>query len=492
MGENRYSGWDNKKDSSLTHAFRVYKEMNQKQKTIVIVILIAFILIDIKIFSSIAGRFGEDKDNKAKYKEAIACYEEAIESYDMELLDEANQMFLDLNYYEDSHEYITNIENEKNNLTIYNEAMALWQEEKYVEAFDKFEMIIDYRDSLTNINSMAATLYADAEAMIEEERYDTASNILLRIPESSTEYYALAQEMYNSMSDIKSVKNKEKKYESAMTYYNAGNYEDAQPLFIDVRKQYDVSIQLDTIANYYYGIGESCYANGDYDGFFNAMDKIDSEREWTEYEKVIAYIEQVKGEYKTLVTENASSILLTQGYGAFKEYVNDSINLGFSQGDANTLLNDKKPVMLSTLSPYDSWEFKENEEIMDLGWSSRELQFDYGIRDVAGNQHSDVMMGGGCAAAYYIGDSDYSMLTGSVFIVEGCNATVDKPVQLLIRNDEGVTLYRCELLSGYSTEYFAIDVSGEDKILIYFNGFEGHTLSEDDWYGGVGEFCFIK
>ena len=222
------------------------------------------------------------------------------------------------------------------------------------------------------------------------------------------------------------------------------------------------------------------------------VDKIDAAREWMEYEKTITYRDQVTEEYKTLVTETANYILLTEGYGAFKQYLNDSVNAGFTQVQADKLLGEKKPVALGSLDPYDAWEFKASDDIMEVSYHKHELSFDYAIRDVNGNLYSEALVGGGYAAAYYIGDSGYTMLTGTVFIQEGCCATVDKPVQLLIRNDEGETLYRCELLSGYPPQHFIIDVSGEDKILIYFNGFDGHVLSEDDWYGGVGDMGFIK
>ncbi|MBQ8166818.1 MAG: hypothetical protein IJZ96_07265, partial [Lachnospiraceae bacterium] len=445
---NKYTGWDNKKDSALTHALDLYKAMNKRQKAIIMILVIAFILVDIKIFGNIADSFGEDKSNKENYKQAVECYEEAVENYDQQLLDDAYQMFSDLSYYEDSYEYILLIEEEKVKLTTYQEAVELCQSENYVEAFVKFETIIDYRDSQEYINNMAEELYADAETMIEEERYDTAKNILLRIPASATEYYELAQETYNSMDDIKSDKNKAKTYENAMNYYELGDYENAQPLLIKVRDKYDVTNELGTIGDYYYGIAQQYHSNGDYDGFFETVDKIDAEREWMEYEKTITYRDQVTEEYKTLVTETANYILLTEGYGAFKQYLNDSVNAGFTQVQADKLLGEKKPVALGSLDPYDAWEFKASDDIMEVSYHKHELSFDYAIRDVNGNLYSEALVGGGYAAAYYIGDSGYTMLTGTVFIQEGCCATVDKPVQLLIRNDEGETLYRCELLSG--------------------------------------------
>ncbi len=491
MKENRFTEFEDN-DPIYEHALKLYNNTNKTNKRIIFIVIVIFIILDISVFVSIIGKFNNLKLNNEDYKSAVNYYEIAVDSNDIEMLDEASNMFIELNGFKDSNDYVVAIEEEKNKIVLYEEAVDLYAQKDYELAFEKFEAIIDYRDSQIYIDNMAAELYADAEGMIEEERYDTAKNILLRIPESSSEYYALAQEKYNSMSDIKASKEKEKKYNSAMSLYQNGNYEESQVLFIEVRKDYDVTEELNTIAEYYYAIGESCYNNGDYDGFFEAMDKIDSEREWQEYENVTSYIEEVKQEYKTYIGNTAETILVSQGYGALKEFVNGCVNKGFSQSDADSIINSKKPIMLSSLSPYDSWEFKENENIMQVGWSTRELEFDYGVRDVNGTLYSDVMMGGGYACAYYIGDSGYSMLTGSVLIIEGCSATVDKPVQLLICNDEGEILYRCELLSGYQTEYFAIDVSGEDKILIYFNGFEGHTLEEDDWYGGVGEFGFIK
>ena len=485
-----YTRWDND-DSVLKRAMNTYKRASSRNKMIILVIAACFLLINVFIFNSILDKFKENWADRKAYKEAIKNYEEGIENYDLDMLTKAYDSFVALGEYKDAPDYAVKAGSEKSKLSSYNQGLQSYNDGDYVEAFGHFDAILDYRDTMSYVNTMAAELYSRAETRIEEENYESAKNILIQIPSYATEYYDKAMTLYQNMTDIQTTKEMEAKYESALSLYNSGSYNTAQTLFMEVRDYYNVENELENIGNYYYGLLETYYASADYNNLFKTAEYIDSDREWSQYQKTKTLIAQAKTEYKTYVVNTANNIFATQGYAAVKEFVNGCINDAFSQGEANVMIEDKEPVMLSTLAPYDSWEWEGASSIAASGWSNRDFYFKDGVQDEDGNIHNNVLLGGGCAASYYVGGKDYSYITGSLFVVAGHKATVKKPIQLLITNGDGHELYRTDLYSGYGTQYFAVDISGQENITIYFNGYDGDFVNSDQ-YGAIGEIGFVK
>ena len=485
-----YTRWDNE-DSVLKRAMNTYKRTNGRNKMIILVIVACFLLVNVFIFNSILDKFRVSWSNAKHYREAVKDYEEGVEEYNLDKLTNACNTFLSLGSYKDSEEYAVKAASEKNTLTTYNLGVESYNNEDYVKALNCFGKIVGYRDSMNYVNIMASELYSRAEQKIEEENYESARNTLLLIPSCAVDYYEKAQTLYQNMTDIQTAKEMEAKYQSALSLYDSGNYSSAQQLFIEVKNHYDVSAELDEIGNYYYGLLESYYTSGDYANLFKTSEYIDSDREWVQYEKTKSLVSQAKTEYKTYVINTANEIFKTQGYAEFKKFVNSCINDAFSQGEANSMIQDKEPVMLSTMSPYDSWEWEGASSIAASGWSNMDFYFKDQIQDEDGNIHNNVLLGGGCAATYYIGGKGYSYITGSLFVVAGHEATVKKPIQLLITNGDGQELYRTELYSGYGTQNFAVDISGQENITIYFNGYDGDFVNSDQ-YGAIGEIGFVK
>ena len=78
-----------------------------------------------------------------------------------------------------------------------------------------------------------------------------------------------------------------------------------------------------------------------------------------------------------------------------------------------------------------------------------------------------------------------------MFIIDGHRATEDRPVFIAIKNGDGEMLYTGKLMSGYDNLDFSVDVTGEEKIYIYFDGFYGNFI-DSDFYGGAGEVALLK
>lgn len=107
-------------------------------------------------------------------------YNDAIELFEAEKYDEATDAFAELGDYKDSEAKIEEIKTillDKD----YDAAIALMEEEKYDEATEAFTKLEDYRDSKEKIEEIKTILldkdYDEAEKLFNEGKYSEAINI---------------------------------------------------------------------------------------------------------------------------------------------------------------------------------------------------------------------------------------------------------------------------------------------------------------------------
>lgn len=280
-------------------------------------------------------------------------------------------------------------------------------------------------------------------------------------------------------------------YEMACVAYNAENYETAQSLYMQIEDYKDSKSYLNEIGSYYYNQLDQLYKNGEYDELAGVIELCDEKSEYPDgYKKTQKKKDMYISEIAENVENEALNLLYSEGYDSFEKYVADSENGLFNSTAANTIIEAYKPVYVSSLTPYEEGEWQQAEKIADSGWSNRDLEFEDGVYDDAGNGHNNCLVGGGCSLAYHIGGK-YSRLSGTMFVQQDNQATSDSPVFLLIRDGDGNDLYRDTLVSGYDPKYFSIDVTGIEDIVIYFDGFRGGFL-DSYYYGGVGEMSLYK
>lgn len=280
-------------------------------------------------------------------------------------------------------------------------------------------------------------------------------------------------------------------YEMACEAYNAENYETAQSLYMQIEDYKDSKSYLNEIGSYYYNQLDQLYKNGEYDESAGVIELCDEKSEYPDgYKKTQKKKDMYISEIAENVENEALNLLYSEGYDSFEKYVADSENGLFNSTAANTIIEAYKPVYVSSLTPYEEGEWQQAEKIADSGWSNRDLEFEDGVYDDAGNVHNNCLVGGGCSLAYHIGGK-YSRLSGTMFVQQDNQATSDSPVFLLIRDGDGNDLYRDTLVSGYDPKYFSIDVTGIEDIVIYFDGFRGGFL-DSYYYGGVGEMSLYK
>jgi hypothetical protein len=278
-------------------------------------------------------------------------------------------------------------------------------------------------------------------------------------------------------------------YAEAVSYYESGNYLMAQKDFLEISDYSDSALYLDDVGSKIYSSAKNNYDNKQYGDCVELLNNIDASSKWKNYTDALTLEESAKSEYRGQIEENAKERLCNEGYDAMKEYVNGCVNAAFTSSEASSIINTYKPVALSTLTPFEEKSWQAAPKLASTGFSNAELYFENGIRDCDGNTYSNTMLGGGYYSSYYLG-GEYSYLVGTMFVLENCQATTDKPVILAVFTGDGERLFYDEVLSGYGPKSFSIDVSGVESISVYFDGFQG-DIWENDVYGGVGEFSLI-
>ena len=193
-------------------------------------------------------------------------------------------------------------------------------------------------------------------------------------------------------------------YEMACEAYNAENYETAQSLYMQIEDYKDSNSYLNEIGSYYYNQLDQLYKNGEYDELAGVIELCDEKSEYPDgYKKTQKKKDMYISEIAENVENEALNLLYSEGYDSFEKYVADSENGLFNSTAANTIIEAYKPVYVSSLTPYEEGEWQQAEKIADSGWSNRDLEFEDGVYDDAGNGHNNCLVGGGCSLAYHIG-----------------------------------------------------------------------------------------
>lgn len=485
------SDWDDSKFSQESlHILSQYRNKRAISKVIICVIMVLMMAFSGRALVKGIRGVSEQKAFNRRYKDAIKLYNSSCENYNLEGMCSARNEFISLDEFKDSVDYANNAEYEIERLNMYNDAYSYFVERKYNEAFSIFEFIIEYRNSKELASILANELYSDAELNIENAEYDAAKNKLNMIPVYLPDEYERAQSLYSQVDAIKTERENAANYESAICKYNAKDIEEAQKLFIKLDDYKNTKSYLDSIGQDIYNQAMALYNSKDYVQCYEKLELIDTQKEWSGYSQAITLKDDVKKEYVANVETNALQILDETGYRAFKEYVNGATNGIFTRNDAAVLLNAHKPEFLSDMDFFDSFEWQSADSLMASGWQNFDLYFEDDVKDTYGNYHSHSLLGGGCANGYYLGGK-YTRITGTLFIIDGHRATEDRPVFIAIKNGDGEMLYTGKLMSGYDNLDFSVDVTGEEKIYIYFDGFYGNFI-DSDFYGGAGEVALLK
>lgn len=485
------SDWDDSRFSQISSGI-LSQYRNQRTVAKIMVSLILLVLAAVVIWalvSGIHGFSGQVKLNK-EYKKAVSLFDRSSRAYDLEGLEDAKEAFLMLDSFKDADEYVVKAETEIEKLTTYQRMVTYYDARDYKQAFLALETILDYRDSHELALNLSQELYEGAEADIGNYAFEEAKKKLNMIPAYLTEEYEEAQTLCSNIDGMKTEYEKGQKYEQAVTLYSQGEIVKAQPLFMELGTYQDAASYLDQIGSTIYNNADKAYADKDYIGSYTNLGLIDEADEWSGYTSAAALKEQVKDEYISNVEAEATNILYSKGYNEFTSYIKAATNEIFTSSDVTALENQYRPDYLSELDPFDSFEWENAHSLASSGWSNMNLEFEDDVEDIYGNVHSHAMVGGGYANGYYL-DGKYGRISGTLFILSGEKATEKYPVFISIKNGNGDTLYTAKMISGDGNVNFSVDIIGEEKIYIYFDGYDGDFVNSY-YYGGVGDLALFK
>ena len=458
-------------------------------KMFLLLIVMGVIVFNVFLVKTIAGKVKASSQVSATYKAAVKDYENGRDNYDIKLIEQAYNGFSEVKDYKDSEEYMNKISEEKSLMEEYEVALSNYETEDYAGALVGFHNLGNYRDSEKNIKTISDSLYSNGKSKMDSKEYDEARKLLLMIPEYA-DTYEDAQGLLASIDDKQESDALEKAYQDAVGKFNSEDYIGAQSAFIKIRDYSNSEDYIDQIGSRYYALAQDSYDNGDYSSCLEAISHIDSEGEWKNYNDALTLKDSFETEYKKYVEETARQKLDDEGYAAFDEFVNSSTNEFYSKNEADTLLNNYKPIYLCDMTAYDKGTYEDDPTFPARGTFIYDLYYEDYLYDEEGNCHKNCLTGGGSYLTYHLG-GEYNTLSGNMFVLQDGQATIDRPVFLCVRDGDGNELYRESLYSGFGNKSISIDVTNVEDITIIFSGkYEG--LFSSYWYGAIGELCLLK
>lgn len=396
-------------------------------------------------------------------------YDSAIEYYNNGQYEEAREVLLKLENYEDSKNYLVDINAILAEYqSLYDNAINEFNIGNYKEAILTFEEIKDYSDSLTYIEMCANKIVEQAESLIDVEDYEGAKLLISYIPVYSEQYDKTSDLLLEIETIIL-----ENKFISAINLYNNNQLVDAQKIFIEIREYKDTETYLDIIGNVMYEQAQSYIGLNDYLNAYSLLELINEKQEWKDYEQAVICQNELILTYVNLVNQQAIQVLMEAGWSQFEEYLNNSTNELYTANDASNLkkqYENYKPVVLDVTNYLST----NNQLVSFVGSGSDVLGNTFGQSIilsrcyVSPDDFSQYYYGG--ATLQYNVDGKYAYLSGTI----ACSSTNDGDGERKCENSllifaDGKLVYSSENIN-YLSEPVDFKVNIENaKIITFIN-----------------------
>ena len=216
------------------------------------------------------------------YQDAVALFNQG------EYIDAAS-IFEALGYYKDSQDYYY--------LSIYNNALVLYSQEKYGEAYQALKTISSYSGVSEKLNEITETVLAKAEAYAAAGDYVAAYTIIEQV-----EYYensTLHREYYNM-----SV------YSDALALYAQDKYGEAYQMLKSIISFSDVEEKMDEIVSVVRAKAEACANVGDYAAACALVEQVEYDESTNVYK---AYLYASNGEFSKAVGYGLTVVVIPEG-----------------------------------------------------------------------------------------------------------------------------------------------------------------------------------
>lgn len=281
-----------------------------------------------------------------------SSYNKAMELYSTGQYEEALEVFNSLGDYSDAATYVSTINNflaERESK--YEKGVGYYEKGAYSECITSLTDISGYLDSADYIEKSVEAIYQQATEFYDVGEFEKAKELLGKIPDSSSKNMD-AELLLSDIEEIIIEQTNAANYEQAKEYYDNGDYETAQRLFISLGNYEDSAMYLSSIGDNYYKRAQELYNAGDYAGCGEQLMYIDTVEEWIEYAVAAELKQTVSVAYINMVSEEAKRIAQKDGKSAMFTYVDSMLCNIFSQNNADDI-KDK----------YQEWQPKELSEI---------------------------------------------------------------------------------------------------------------------------------
>lgn len=392
-----------------------------------------------------------------------SSYNEAMELYGMGQYEEAREVFNDLGDYSDATTYVSTIDSfltERESK--YEKGVGYYEKGAYSECITCLTEISDYLESADYIEKSVEAIYQQATEHYDAGEFEKAKAMLGKIPDSSSKGMD-AELLRADIEEVIIAQANAANYEQAKGYYDNGDYETAQRLFMSLGNYGDSATYLSAIGTSYYKQATDLFNQKEYVQCGEVLQYIDTVAEWTEYSVVVDLKQNASNAYVDIIREEAKSICRSEGYASMVEYISNSKCCILTDDKAQVLMQECEIniVSLRELQPYVTGD---EELYTDYN------RYDSFRTDTMGNMYSYVLYSlapEGASATYCI-DQEYAIFSATVAVRQGADSN---KIGIIRIYGDGRLLWSDENIRKDTKPYnIEVDISGitDLKIEMYY------------------------
>lgn len=449
------------------NAYKKQKEKDEQVRKIKLVATTVMIGL-VVIVGTIIGITNHSKKTR---------YENAVTLYDQQQYEEALEAFDKMGNYKDAKSQVENIRSQiQERDRAYKQGLAYYNSGAYAEAIQQLQEISDYADVSSYIEQAASALYQQAQNAMDNGDYKLAQEKITSMPEGydiSTQAKALQVEIDKTVAELE----KEENYTQAVSYYDDGQYDLAQQMFIELSDYSDSQSYLSNIGIYYYEQAIVLFEQKEYIQCGDILSKIDSSEKWSEYTKAKELFDKAANAYQKNIVVEAKNICRSEGYSSMAAYI-EGFQSCLLSGDKIEELKKEctiESISLADISPY---YIAYKEHIVDAK----------GEKDTLGNVYSYCLESGVFECDYdtswtYAIDGKYQYLNATVAVEELAGSKYHGVIRIY---GDGKLLFSDEQIERDTKPYniqinilgvtdLKIDISGGSGVEAYY----GYTMLAD-------------
>ncbi len=283
-----------------------------------------------------------------------SSYNKAMELYSTGQYEEALETFNDLGNYSDAATYVSTIETflaERESK--YEKGIGYYEKGAYSECIASLTDISDYLDSSDYIEKSVEVIYQQATEHYDAGEFEKAKELLGKIPESSGKHMD-AELLLTDIEEIIIEQTNAANYEQAKGYYDSGDYETAQRLFMSLGNYEDSATYLSAIGTSYYEQATDLFEQAEYVLCGEVLEYIDTVEEWSECELSNELKRKAAELFQQGIREEGKNICRKEGYASMVTYVNEKICCILTTEEADLLKEECeiKQISLGDLKAY--------------------------------------------------------------------------------------------------------------------------------------------